>query len=444
MRKTIFGCLGAAAVAFALQFTMADVQAGFFNTCNPCDEVCSPCDEIACDPCEPVCGVRAGGWFLNGHMEAGFFANEYGQKSTYNSYYRDQDWDSGNTNLLQNTRLTGAQVNQVYLSMGKKVDGRRGLDIGGTVDFTWGSDAYMVQAAGMEYNAGHWTTGQSNIDTRWPVYGRWGQGDYYSSFAQAFLEAEYGRWNVKAGKFYAPFGSSHYKSTENFFYSWASTAIISPHVGGGVYTTYEVSDRLSVIGGWVQPEEFGESSDNNAVLGGFVWTPSKRFSLQYSFAAGKDKYGTLIYGDSVHRTLGIGSYDDYYVHTLLATTQFSKRLKYVFDWTYFEYRTKASGFVANSAYMWGLNNELIYQINNRWAVGTRFGMLNDYFGDEENWYTIGLGANWTPNKWLTVKPEIRYDWFSKGDNYQMTPFNAVAGPSKKDQFSGGMSAVVKF
>ena len=52
-------------------------------------------------------------------------------------------------------------------------------------------------------------------------------------------------------------------------------------------------------------------------------------------------------------------------------------------------------------------------------------------------YTIGVGANWTPTKWLIVKPEVRYDWTKD----HKTAFNSGANSY---QTSGGVSAVVKF
>ena len=420
MRNTIFRCLGVAAVAFALQFTPANVQAaGLFNrTCSPCDEVCNPCDDTwNCAPCDPVCGPSLGKWFLNGHMEAGFMANAHGQKSVYEDGFVPT---SGNTALLANTPYTGAQINQVYLSMGKKVDGRRGLDIGGTVDFTWGSDAWIVQAGGLEK------------DTKNAAV--WRNGDYYSAFPQAYVEAAYGRWNVIAGKFYAPFGSSQYKSTENFFYTWAPTAVIAPHVGGGAYASYKASDRLTLVGGWVMPDEIGRSSENNAILGGVIWTPSSKFNVRYTFATGTNKYaGNIADGAAI----------DSFVQTLLITQKLSKKLTFVVDWTLVNVNVDGGHAAA-----YGINNEFIYQASKNWAFGTRFGMLNANeayaLGGEDmaligDWYNVSIGANWTPNKWLVVKPELRYDWTEKYADVR--PFNGGTAPA---QFSGGMSAVVKF
>jgi hypothetical protein len=56
---------------------------------------------------------------------------------------------------------------------------------------------------------------------------------------------------------------------------------------------------------------------------------------------------------------------------------------------------------------------------------------------------VGVGANWTPNKWLTVKPEVRYDWTADDP---VARFNMSGGgaPRNTYQTSGGLSAVVKF
>jgi hypothetical protein len=432
MKKTVFRCLGAAAVAFALQFTPASTQAAFFDRfCGPCDEVaCNPCDEIACDPCGALngCGPQAGKWFLNGHMEAGFFANAHGATNIYGGSGSRTLTSSGNSDWLMNTKHTGAQINQVYISAGRSVDGRRGLDIGGTVDFTWGSDAWIVQAAGMEHSTGHW---DASLDG-----GRWGTGDYYSAFAQAYAEIAYGRWNVKAGKMHLPFGIDSYKSTDNFLYTWSPTSEVVPHVGTAVLTTYTLNNRLSVFGGWGQADQIGETSNDNAVLGGFNFQVNKRHNLRYAFAVGENKYQPVM--------IMVGDKEKYFVQSLGVTSKIGKRLTNTFDWSYHTRTGKFGGGAENSAYTYALMNELVYCVNKRWAFGTRFGVLgggdagNDLFNVAGvDLYTVSLGANWTPNQWLTVKPEVRYDWTDEKAALFNTGTNSY-------QLSGGMSAVVKF
>ena len=408
----------------------------------------NPCDQVACNPCDGLdrCSPKAGQWFLNGHIEAGFFANAHGQKSTYDGWSligkhrvgRGAEYYSGNTDLLQNTRLTGGQVNQVYLSMGKSVDGRRGLDIGGTIDFTWGSDAYLVQARGMEFGAGH--GGSFSPPDDWGTEGRWGTGDYFAAFPQAYAEIAYGRLNVIAGKFYLPFGIDSYKSTENFFYSWSPTQMLAPTMGGGALAFYKASDQLTLLGGWIMLDEIGESSKNNSVAGGFIWTPGKRLNVRYVFATGENK-----------SERGRFVPYDMYVHSLTATAPINKKLKYVFDWTYYQLKSDAEyspGDPVGNFYSHSLMNELTYQYNKQWAFGTRFGVLSDEAIGTGWWaidlYTVSLGANWTPNKWLTVKPELRYDWTGKDVDAFDPADPRVSVGTKSHQFSGGLSAVVKF
>jgi len=421
MKKTIFGIFSIAIAVSTLQFA----QAGLFDQCTPCAKIadCNPCDNA--DYCAP----QSGQWFLNGHIEAGFFANGHGQKSRYTGGAtergRGADDNSGNTCLLENTRLTGGQINQVYLSMGRSVNGKRGWDIGGTVDVTWGSDAYITQARGMEYGAGHGSAADE---------GRWGKGDYYAAFAQAYAELAYKRWNIKAGKFYALFGSADYKSTDRFFYSLDQGCAFMPHVASGAYVTYMVNDQLSVSSGWVVPGEFGESSKYNAVFGGLDWEPTERLNLRYAFAAGRNTYDND-YG---------GSYN-VFIHSLGATYQIGRKWEYGLEWSLLNLNVDAVGEKKyNAAY--ALNNEIIYQYNKNWALGVRFGILDNNAGDAVNdldlptgeWYMVSLGANWTPNKWLLVKPEVRYDWIKDA---AARPFNLERSSY---QISGGMSAVVKF
>jgi hypothetical protein len=473
MRKTVFGCLGVAAVAFALHLTMAHAQAGLFDRftgCTPCSEV-GPCDDAnSCDPCEAVCGTKAGKWFFKGHAEAGFFANAHGRKSRYNNLNIDSNPGqhalipmTGNTELLGNVRQTGLQLNQLYFSMGRAVDGKRGWDFGGTFDVTFGTDARFVQANGLERA---WKQdGTARVEDR--IRGEWRSGDYYTAIAQAYLEAANGRTNVKAGKFHAPFGSNPYDSTERFFYSFDQAAIYLPHTASGIVASYQLNNRWSVFGGWIMPDEFFVRDDANYFLGGFTANWSKDLSFKYAFAMGRDNdkfNGRIVPAD------GTGS--DMFVSSFGMEYKFNKRLKWVLDASLLKRTISVepalvdAGTEFNDPVVSSITNEFIYQYNKKWAFGLRTGTFNfnraakeleafladDFFIDSvangteagpTEWYTASIGANWTPNAWLTVKPEIRYDWMRHRD---VRPFNLTEGGDRlsSEQFSGGVSAVVKF
>ncbi|MDR1142385.1 MAG: porin [Planctomycetaceae bacterium] len=467
----------------AAQYFLPESKAGIFAECSPCEEIseCNPCDEVVGNPCDSVCAAKKSKWFVNGYLEASFWANEYGQKNVYEkklpSYsHNNVKYGNGwvdNQSLagvpqiptpLQNVKNTGGQLNQLYFSFGKSVDGRSGWDFGGTADFVFGTDAYAVQASGLEKNAGH------GPDS-------WGTGDYYSAFAQAYFEAAYKKWNIKAGKFYTPFGSQSFKSTDSFFLSFTDIyGNFVPTTAGGVYATYAVNNNLSVYGGWVQPNMIGESSEVNAFLGGIIWQVTKKLNFHYAIAIGEDQRNVL-------NSLNVNDIN-FFVQSLVATYQINKKWNYVFDWSLYNGKktyhdpdpdpTTNNGDVLDRNMVYGINNELIYRFNPKWAFGVRAGwghmgrsyhdtdLAYPYNGDfyqtgKGNKYTFSLGANWTPTKWLTVKPELRYDKYEKGSKdgssypgidprwgYAVFPINAFDRESKDHQLSGGISTIVKY
>jgi hypothetical protein len=478
MKRLILVSFGIVTMIITAQCFLLESEAGVFAGSSPCEEIsaCDPCNDPVSDPCEPVCAVKKSKWFVNGYLEAGFWANEYGQKNVYlpkTSGYSHNNVQYGNgwvnqvplagvptiPTPLQNVKNTGGQLNQLYFSLGKSVDGRNGWDFGGTVDFVFGTDAYAVQASGLEKNAGHGSDS-------------WGTGDYYSAFAQAYFEAAYKKWNIKAGKFLTPFGSQSFKSIDNFFYSFADTYCFVPATAGGVYATYAVNRDLLVYGGWVQPDMIGESSDVNAFLGGIIWQLTKKLNVHYAIALGEDQR-------NVPNSLNVNDIN-FFVQSLVATYQINKKWKYVFDWslyndknTYHDNDISNNGDVLDRSMVYGINNELIYRLNSKWAFGVRAGWghmgrsyydtdpeppYNGYFYQKGggNKYTFSIAANWTPLKWLTIKPELRYDKYEKaykdGSAYPtdprwgqlVFPINAFDRQSKDYQLSGGISTIVKY
>ncbi|MDR0611721.1 MAG: porin [Planctomycetaceae bacterium] len=470
MKRLILLCVVIITTIIVVQCFLSESKAGIFTECSPCDEAIS-------DPCEPICSVKKSNWFVNGYLETGFWANEYGQKNVYSPKlpgYSHNNVQYGNgvvnqiplagvptiPNPLQNVKNTGVQLNQLYISLGKSVDGRNGWDLGGTVDFVFGTDAFVVQTFGLEQSTGH------GPDS-------WGTGDYYAAFAQAYFEAAYKKWNIKAGKFYTPFGSQSFKSTESFFYSFADTDIFVPTTAGGAYATYTVNSHWSVYGGWIQPDMIGESSEVNAFLGGIIWQLTKKLNFHYAVALGKDQR-------AVPNSLNVNDIN-FFAQSLVATYQINKKWKYIFDWslyndknTYHDYDPTNNGDVLDRNMLYGINNELIYRFNTKWAFGVRAGwghMGRSYYDTDPvppyngffyqvgggNKYTFSIAANWTPTKWLTVKPELRYDKYEKGykdgSEYPgdqlpwgpaVFPINAFDRQSKDDQLSGGISTIVKY
>ena len=119
-------------------------------------------------------------WSLSGHVESGLYVNQYGQKNAYTGRALRNggvDANSGNTDLLLNVGQSDLQLSQGWIILEKKLSKRSSWDVGGRVDYVFGTDARYMQSSGLEKDAGH-------------AY--WGTGDYYSSIAQAYAEFGYG------------------------------------------------------------------------------------------------------------------------------------------------------------------------------------------------------------------------------------------------------------
>ena len=366
-------------------------------------------------------------WNFGGHVESGLYVNRYGQKNSYTNR-NDQNhgihpW-SGNTDLLLNVRQSDLQVNQGWVFLEKKLSKRCCWDIGGRVDYVWGTDARYLQSAGFENNAGH---------------GHWGTGDYYSAMAQMYAELGYGNLSVKIGKFLTPMGSDPIYSPDRFFYSLSKNFGALPVNHTGVLATLDVNRKLSVFGGWTQGyDEFFESSENNALLAGFEYDLNSCTTIGYSFLWGKDTYAT--------RIGNVGNDRDYFINALYLKRDLGCNWDYTFEWV-LNNQNYDNGFGSWNDVSYGINNSLYYKINCNWSAGFRVEWMHansDMLGgDGGDLYGLVLGANWTPCDWFTLKPEIRYD----SVHGEPGAFNATKSNwtnQKGDQLAGGLSAIVRF
>ncbi|MDR1924478.1 MAG: porin [Planctomycetaceae bacterium] len=437
-----YRCLGIAAVWVALQ--TGAVNAGIFGWgCDPCDPaevaceaVVEPCESVVCDPCEAICKpAPKSKWAIYTVFQAGVFANEFGYKDNYAAVTNiskagQYNILSGNTIALENVRQTSFQVNQFIIGGGRSIDPKHGWSFGGHFDFAFGTDAILLQSAGLEFAAGH---GQNGLRSgTYAGTGSWGSGDYYSSLAQLYFEAGYKNFNLKVGKFLSPLGSNSPVAPYRFFYTLPSAAGLYPLTQTGVLATWTVNKNLTVFGGWTNGIDTTDallrgatfdSSDNGAFLGGFNYQLNKRINLKYSALIGTDERD-IIAGDT-----------DYFVQSFIAAVKLSKRWDYTFEWTLNNVNTTG---VHHGGY--GINQELIYKYSDKLSLGgrveyTRYinGIATGVLLQNEDHYNFSLGASWTPLKFLTVKPEIRYDKFDTA------VFNAS---QDKEQFSGGLSFII--
>jgi len=112
---------------------------------------------------------------------------------------------------------------------------------------------------------------------------------------------------------------------------------------------------------------------------------------------------------------------------------------------------------------YGLTNYLFYTINPCWSLGLRYEWFADddgarvdhrnaaggppkgmyYDGVPYHWNDLALGVNWTPNRNVTLRSELRWDWLALvGSTVPLDgPFNDYGN---RDQFLWATDLIVQF
>jgi hypothetical protein len=374
---------------------------------SACDSGFGSCfDSIGCcDLGEPWtlfgehCGWSAGGWTQVGYHSA---------------------------NLRNfNNRDSEVQLHQAWLYAQKAIDTSDGFDIGGRVDYVYGTDAQDTQVFGT--NRG-W-------DSSWDNGGASGYGH---ALPQAYLEAGYGDLSVKVGHFFTIIGWEVVPATGNFFYSHAYTMYNSePFTHTGALATYNVSDTTTAWGGYVLGWDGGFDDNGDAFLGGISEQITDEVKLIYAVIGGR-------FGEARFNGVEKG-----YMHSLIADVAVTDNLQYIFQNDILD--TSVVG--GNGRQVFDINQYLIYSINDCWAAGTRFEWWNV---DEDSVLTSGTqgavgntdvyaltaGLNYRPNANVIVRPEVRYDWVRDAG----ATGRAIAGLEEADgdQFTFGMDTIFTF
>jgi hypothetical protein len=291
-----------------------------------------------------------------------------------------------------------------------------GWDVGGRVDYVFGTDASSMQAFG----DGSWDADWNTSD------------DYGSAMPQLFGEAGYGDFSVKAGRFLTVIGWEYVEDPPNFFSSNSySFFYAEPATHTGVLGSWKPSDSLTVHAGWTNGWDAGFTDNGGAstFLGGVTWSGLETLSATYACSAG---------------TLGAGQ-GDLYVHGLSLELTLSQRLTWIL---HNDLGIQTNVPSVGEALWGGIVQYLQYEVTDSLAAGIRF----EWFQDPDsvrvdpgqisgNFYELTAGLNWHPKPRLTIRPELRYDWFAGSYVPGSLPFN---DGMRDQQFSGGFDVIVTF
>ncbi len=347
-------------------------------------------DEV-CGPCAPF---TIGGWTQVGYH------SDNARLSRVN-----------NDGLAFNDRPDRLNLHQQYFFAERVAQApSHGWDWGFRADLLYGIDASKTQAFG-------------NDPGNWDFQNGWDRGGGYGwAMPQLYGEVAFGDWSIKAGHFYTLVGYESVMAPNNFFYSRSLTAFNSePFTHTGVLATYGGMDNIEVYGGWTAGWDtgFDQSLSGSNFLGGF----STGLTNDVTFT-----YITTI-GNLGARSAGESGYS----HSLVLDFALSNNLNYVIQSDLVGYDATVANAGTNNDQI-GINQYLLYSINDCWAVG---GRLEWWKSDGFSYNETTFGINYRPHANLIIRPEVRHDWtpsdagaaargFANADEYNNTSFGIDA------------------
>ncbi|OYP35972.1 porin [Rhodopirellula sp. MGV] len=359
--------------------------------CEAVDAGCDPCGDACDGGCDSACGCGTGSllpgllsdcclgdqWSLFGE-HCGWTAGGWVQMG-----YHDKALP------LFNSRADNVQLHQAWLYAEKAIDTSCGFDIGGRIDYVYGTDGPDTQSFGIDND--HWDNG-------------WDHGnDYGHAIPQLYMEAGYGDLSVKMGHFYTIIGWEVVTAPDNFFYSHAYTMYNSePFTHTGALATYNVSDSVTAYGGYVFGWDSGFEDNGDAFLGGLSVALSDDLTVTYATVAGR------FADDRITTEQG-------YMHSIVADVALSDNLQYIFQTDLLDTEDNAGTLNRKS---FDINQYLIYTLSDCLAVGGRFEWYNvegnllngTAAGVDSDIYALTMGVNYRPHANVLVRPEIRFDW----------------------------------
>ena len=314
---------------------------------------------------EAFAGFETGGWLQMGYHTEG--TNGFGT-GLFNNY----------PNVVQ--------LQQAYLYAEKEANNYGcGWDWGFRFDYVYGTDGIDTQAFGSE--PGDW-------DRTWNAGGFYGH-----AFPQLYAEVAYNDLKIKVGHFYTIMVYEVVTAPDNFFYSHAYTrALAEPFTHTGALAEWTPCDGLTFYGGWTEGWDTGYSDYHGATfLGGVTAQLFESLSVTYTTSMGNFGFGPG------------GSDSDAYAHSIVVDWGITDRVNYVFQTDYVDNQLWVGpGTTSKNV---GINQYLLYRVNDCWAFGGRF-----------EWFNLGgydmgeitLGANISPHDNLMIRPEVRLDQFEPG------------------------------
>lgn len=401
-------------------------------------------------------GIVVGGW-----ANAGITYNATDPESNFNGPVTFGD------------RSGEFQLNQLNMFIQKAVAAEgSSWDFGGRFDIMFGTDSIFTQAYGVP--AFDVNTAKSLNRSTWDLDFLGSSDNRFYDFAlpQAYLEAYVpvgNGLNLKVGHFYTPIGYETVPAPDNFFYTHAYTMQYGePFTHTGIMGNYAIDGNWSVMGGLTTGSATGgwdggwdKNLGNWGGLMGATWTSTdKATSLNVS--------GT--YGDTSETSdAGWGLYSIVLKHTVGEKFHLVLQHDHGFAENTYDYSTGTPN--AIDAEWYGINSHFIYDVSDTVVAGLRAEWFRDHNGlrvcspgrvgaatdnqgvsyaasflstcSAATYYAVTAGVTWKPKPWLSLRPNVRYDWVD-GSNPKMFDVDSSGVGQKTDQFLFSTDMTITF
>lgn len=397
-------------------------QIAFFSCKDDaCDELPCGCDG-ACD-CDPYMssdcddGCDSAGCLANGmNCDLGDPFTLFGSVGSISVGGWAQFGYHNKALPLFNSRPNEFQAHQFWLYAEKTLDTSEGFDIGGRIDYVYGTDAQDTQSFGIAND--HW-------DNDWD---NGGDNGYGHALPQLYGEVGYGDLSVKVGHFYTIIGWEVVTAPDNFFYSHAYTMYNSePFTHSGALATWNIGDDLTAYGGYTLGWDSGFEDNGDAFLGGASLAVSENLTVTYAATGGRFNEGDGERG---------------YMHSIVSDVTLTDKLQFIGQTDILATENAAGQTVRDSI---GYNSYLLYTMSDCLAVGGRLEYWeNESGGENFDYLDLTLGINFKPHANILVRPEIRWDWVD-GD---LANLAASGGPmldgNRDEQTTFGIDTIFTF
>ncbi len=359
-------------------------------------------------------GLKVGTWAAFGY--------------TYNFERPHNDINGPVTFNFRDDRVLINQIN-FFIERAVNTEGD-GWDIGGRVDFMYGSDTPFTQAVGLEISDAGKQKWIGNTDS--------GNNINKLALPQAYIEVFAPVLNgitAKFGHFYTIIGNEVVTAPDNFFYSHAYTMQYGePFTHTGALFSMPLIDNLSITVGAVNGWDSFTADIDDAwnFIGGLNWDNGVEGGGALSVAL------TAIHG-SIVGNHGAADDLDRSLYSIVLWYDITDQLHFTLQ---HDHGWEEQLGTDDDAHWYGINSYLSYDINDMFAIGTRAEWFRDEGGTRvlgngksTNFYEITAGVNFKPTQWFKLRPEIRYDW-NEGSS---KPFD---DGTQDDQFIFAVDAVV--